>query len=111
VRRGWVRQAVTDDAGAFDVGNLSLFALMWLVLGVVPYMCLMVGVAAFVPTVKFDPKPLGIAVAAVCGGFATAIGALGAYRRLADNGTGKPPGVVTTTTATQTATTVAPQGN
>lgn len=90
-RRGaWIHSAITDDNGEVDVGNLGLFALIGLVLGVIPLLCAGViahGVLAACCRVDlpFDAQALGIAVGAVCSGFATAIGGWGAARRLADN--------------------------
>jgi hypothetical protein len=101
IKRGWILDAITDDSGAIDVGNLGLFILIGLVLGVIPFMCAGALTKAVLSIWKvdfnFDPQTLGVAVGAVCGGFATAIGGWGAARRLADN-----KGAVTNATSTTT---------
>src|SRR5271168_26252 len=84
-----VHSAVTDDNGAIDVGNLGLFVLIGLVLSAIPFVCAMVLARALLAIWKidfpFDVQALGIAIGAICSGFATAIGGWGAARRLADN--------------------------
>jgi uncharacterized membrane protein YadS len=89
---------MTDPDGEWDVGNVGLFALVVLVIGVIPTMILMAFLSAY-GGVKFDIQALGLAVGSVCGGFAAALGALGAFRRLTDNPPAQPAPAVTTTTA------------
>lgn len=89
-RRHWVQSAITDDNGEIDVGNLGLFLLIALVVGAVPFACAMVLARAVLAAAwrvdfPFDVQSLGIAIGAICSGFATAIGGWGAARRLADN--------------------------
>ena len=104
----WIRESITDDRGIADVAYVSLFGVMVAVLGSILFMCLFSGIAYWrcvevlttAPQVlcRFDPQPLGIAVGAVCGGFATALGGLAAYMAATRRIRG------TTTTATATAT-------
>lgn len=104
---------MTDPDGEWDVGNVGLFALVVLVIGVIPIMLLMAFLGAYGTGVKFDIQGLGVAIGAVCAGFATALGALGAFRRLADNAPPQPVPVVTTTTdrpGQVTTTTAVPAG-
>lgn len=86
----WLRGALTDDRGQWDVAFIALFAVGLAVFLTIPFICLLSAAAYFrcVPYVRegavvaacvFDPQPLGIAIGAVCGGFATSIGALAAY--------------------------------
>jgi uncharacterized membrane protein len=77
------RSAITNKDGEVNVGYLSLFALVALVVGVIPLMCL----GTFLSFHKsatgvFDVQGLGAGVGMVCGGFATALGALGVYMKL-----------------------------
>lgn len=74
------REAITED-GVVDVAYLALFWLMVMVLGAITFACVMTA-AAFLRCTgacTFDPQPLGIAVGAICTGFATALGALAGY--------------------------------
>lgn len=102
----WIRESITDDRGIADVAYVSLFGVMIAVLGSILFMCLVSGIAYgrcvevldVNPQVlcRFDPQPLGIAVGAVCGGFATALGGLAAYMAA----TRRPRGSTVTATAT-----------
>lgn len=74
----WLGRALTDTRGEPDVGNLGLFVLVVVIIGAIPFICIMSAVSAFFPSVKFDPQPVGVAVGAVCGGFAAALGAYAA---------------------------------
>ena len=75
------RSAVTDADGAVDSGYLAMFVLMLVVVGVVPVMCIGTFVSMYFDTAhKFDVQSLGIGVGAVCGGFATTVGAVGMFR-------------------------------
>jgi hypothetical protein len=96
------REAVTDSDGQVDVAYLSLFWVLISVLGSITFACVMtwvsysrcvpaaaqiVGIAptqTVIPAVVciFDPQPLGIAIGAICGGFAAAITSLAAYMGL-----------------------------
>ena len=74
----WLGRALTDPHGEPDIGNLGLFALMLLVIGAIPFSSCMMVIAALYPTFKFDVQAYGLAVAAICGGFATALAAYAA---------------------------------
>jgi hypothetical protein len=102
----WICSTLTDGEGRFDVAYVSLFGVMGAVIGSIAVMCAMSIVAymrctpivretAALVTCTYDPQPLGIAIAAVCGGFATALGALAGYMLA----TRSRPGVTTTTVA------------
>jgi len=70
---GIFRSAVTESDGVtINVGYLALFWLMVVVLGVIP-------VLVVLALLDIDVQPIGIAVGAVCGGFATALGSLGFF--------------------------------
>lgn len=78
---GIFRQAITDTDGLVDVAYLALFWVMVVVLGAIFFVCAM-SLAAFIrckENCAFDPQPVGIAIGAICSGFATALGALGLY--------------------------------
>jgi len=86
----WIRSTLTDDNGRFDVAYVSLFGVMGAVIGAIGVMCVLSAFAFYrcVPVVRetvalvtcsYDPQPLGIAIGAACGGFATALGALAGY--------------------------------
>jgi hypothetical protein len=68
---------MTDPDGEWDVGNVGLFALLVIIIGAIPIMIVM-------SLFHYDVQPLGIAIGAVCAGFATALGALAAFRRSTD---------------------------
>lgn len=82
------REAVVDERGQVDVANLALFWLMVSVLGAITFACGMsflswlAACRGLAQQCAYDPQPLGIAVAAICGGFGVALGALGSYMRL-----------------------------
>lgn len=69
----WLRDAVTDAHGDFDVANIGVAVLIAMTIGA----CV---VACYALLAGKDPQPLGVAVGAIFGGFATALGALGVYR-------------------------------
>lgn len=73
-----IGEAIRDSQGQVDVANLALFWLMTSVLGSITFICAMV-VWAFYTNRPFDPQPIGIAVASISGGFASALAALGIY--------------------------------
>ena len=85
----WIRESISDEHGVADVAYVSLFIIVFAVLGAIAFVCLMSAVSFCMchelpmttpPTLcRFDPQPLGIAVGAICTGFATALGALAAY--------------------------------
>lgn len=108
----WIREAVTDENGVTDVAYVSIIWILAVALGAVTaivcvavvsyFRCYAVadvggGIRAQVPC-TFDPQPVGIAVGAVFGGFATALGALAGY--MAATRRREPPRPVTTTTTT-----------
>jgi hypothetical protein len=75
------REAITDTDGIVDVSYLALFWVLVSVLGAITFVCVMTLVAFLrcSSNCAFDPQPLGIAVGAICTGFATALGALAGY--------------------------------
>jgi hypothetical protein len=86
----WLRSCLTDRDGSYDIAYVSMFGVCITVLGAIPFMCIMAGVSYWhcIPVYQesgsvvqcvFDPQPLGFAIGAVAGGFATALGALAAY--------------------------------
>ena len=72
------QEAIRDEHGLVDVAYLSLYWLMAHVLGAIVFVCVL-ALWAFWRNDTFDPQALGIAIGAICGGFATALGALAAY--------------------------------
>lgn len=75
------RSAISNDQGEVDAGYLAMAVLMVIVTGAIPAMCIGTFVAMwFDPAHKFAVQDLGIGIGAVCGGFATAIGAVGVFR-------------------------------
>jgi hypothetical protein len=77
-RAHWLRSALTDEHGQFDIAYIGMGALIVIVLGAIPSLLLM-AVWALYAGRAFDPQPLGIAIGAVCGGFAAALGSLAGY--------------------------------
>jgi len=85
----WIKSTLTDDGGRYDVAYVSLFYIMGAVVGAIAVMCTVSTAAYFrcqvftvngvIVNCTFDPQPLGIAIGAACGGFATALGALAGY--------------------------------
>jgi hypothetical protein len=85
----WLREAISDQDGVADVAYISVFVVAGAVLGAIIFVCLLTAIAyirctevlAINPPVlcRFDPAPLGTAIGLICGGFATAIGALAGY--------------------------------
>lgn len=75
------REAIVDASGQVDVAYLALFWVMVSVLSAIAFVCLM-SAAVFLRCTQncaFDPQPLGMAIGAICAGFATALGALAGY--------------------------------
>lgn len=94
------RGAITDRDGLIDSGYLGAFFVMAVVVGAVPFMCLLSAFTLyFSPTHSVDVQALGVGIGAVCAGFATAIGAVGLFRM------GDRPRTGTTTTTTASAAT------
>jgi hypothetical protein len=80
-----IRRAITESDGeTVNVGYMSLFWLMVVVLGVIPLMCVVSVYAAAKNPDKIPEivQSLGMGVGAACGGFATALAALGVYIKL-----------------------------
>ncbi len=85
----WIRSTLTDDDGRYDVAFVSLFCVMGAVVNTIVTMCVVSTFAylrcrsfevnGVIVNCTYDPQPLGIAIGAVCGGFATALGALAGY--------------------------------
>lgn len=73
------REAITDDHDQLDVGRLALFAVMWIVLGAIPWVLVLASVALATGKPLAELWGVGAAVGAICTGFAAAIAALGAY--------------------------------
>jgi hypothetical protein len=63
------RSAVTAADGTVNVGYLSLFWIMIVVLNVIPWMCVFTAVDAFGYNRPFDVRSLGYGVGAVCADF------------------------------------------
>lgn len=80
----WLRDAVTDDRGDFDVANMGVAVVIAMTVGAVTVACVALLLGK-------DPQPLGVAVGAIFAGFATALGALGVYR-WGDRRAPPPPG-------------------
>lgn len=82
------REAIVDEKGQVDVVNVALFWLMLTVLGAITFACVMsffswlASCRGAAHQCSYDPQSLGIAVGAICTGFSTAVGAVGAYMRL-----------------------------
>jgi len=77
------RSAITEKDGVtVDVGYLSLFIIMWIVLGVIPVMTAgAVWEAISADKHIFPYAELGKGVGMVTAAFAAALGALGVYRK------------------------------
>ena len=75
---GWLKGAATDERGNYDAAYISLLVLAAMVALTTLYSLVMIALAWHTGK-AYDPLPLGGAVAAVCGGFATALGALAGY--------------------------------
>jgi hypothetical protein len=74
----WLHRLVSDDHGEPDIGRLAVLVLIGMVVGSVAAIIVMDAYALHTGR-KFDPTPIGVAVGAICGGFSTALGALGLY--------------------------------
>lgn len=102
----WIRESVTDSNGQYDVAFVSLFGVGAATIGAIPFMCFMAWLSWLrcVPSDKvscsFDPQPLGIAIGAAAGGFATAVAALAAYMAATRKPVASQPQTITTATAT-----------
>lgn len=75
------REAISDTDGVVDVSYLALFWVMCSVLGAITFLSAM-AVTVFwrcKHDCAFDMQAFGIAVGAICTGFATALGGLAAY--------------------------------
>jgi hypothetical protein len=90
IEGNWLQQAMKDNEGDYDVAYVALFGVALAVFLTLPFLCIMSMISYFrcVPIIKdgitpiicnFDPQPLGIAIGAVCGGFATALASLAGY--------------------------------
>lgn len=88
----WVRSSLTDISGAWDIAYVSLGAVMLTVIISILTMTAMSVAAYFscsdilnkdgsavLKVCVYDPQPLGFAIGATCGGFATALAALAGY--------------------------------
>lgn len=75
---GWLKGAATDERGYYDAAYISLLVLAAMVALTTVYSLVMIALAWHTGK-AYDPLPLGGAVAAVCGGFATALASLSAY--------------------------------
>jgi hypothetical protein len=78
------REAVVDANGQVDVANLGFYWVTVHVLGAIVFVCAMSAwsFARCEAHCTFDPQPLGVAVVAILGGYATTLAALGTYMRL-----------------------------
>lgn len=87
------RSAITGDDGTVDPGYLAIYGVMFAVLGVIPFMCLIAAIAMFLdPAHTADLQGLGIGIGSLCTGAGVVIGAVGAFR-MGDKG--RPPPTVT----------------
>jgi hypothetical protein len=80
-----IRKAITEaDGQTLNVGYLSLFWLFIAVIGAVQIEALLAIIASIRTPDKIAEilQSLGVAVGATCGGFATALTALGVYIKL-----------------------------
>lgn len=81
MKRSVFRSAITKGDGEVDSGYLAMFVLMILVTGTIPAMCIGAFASMWMRADHvFLVQDLGIGIGAVCGGFATAIGAIGMFR-------------------------------
>jgi hypothetical protein len=79
--KGIMESAITGSDGEVDAGYLALFWLMWLIIGVIPLMVLGSFYAMYHHATRvFDAQGLGVGIGAICGGFAAAVGGIGAFR-------------------------------
>ena len=86
----WYKEPLTDRAGYWDIGNISVCALLVLIIGAIPtILWVWVWSVTQTPPRPIDVIPIGTSIAAICGGFGTALAALGMYLRMMqgrDNG-------------------------
>lgn len=75
---GWLKGAATDERGLWDAAYISLMVLAAMVALTVVYEMVMIALA-WRTGKAYDPQPLGLAVGAICAGFASALGALAGY--------------------------------
>lgn len=92
------RSAISDANGGVNVGYLSLFWIMIVVLNVIPLMCTMAVIEAYFGGEHhaFNFKDLGTGIRDVTFGFSTALGALGLF--LWGDSRNTPVAMTTTTT-------------
>ena len=116
----WLREAISDEGGLADIAYISIAWLVAVMAGSVLFLCVMSavsytrcteivevgqGVRSAIPC-KYDPNPLGLAIAACLGAFGSPIGALALYMAQTRRNPQAPkPG---TTVATATVTTTPP---
>ena len=90
-----IREAITDENGQVDVSYLAMFWVMISVLSAIVFICVMTvivyyrcqpapaqvlgGVLVPATVCQIDVQSLGVAIGAICGGFAAAIGGLATY--------------------------------
>jgi hypothetical protein len=125
----WLREAISDSDGLADMAYISIAGLVGIMVGSVVFLCAMSavsyarctevvdvgqGVRSAIPC-KYDPNPLGIAIAACLAAFGSPIGALALYmgqtRRAVNPGKVAPPAGTVTATATVTPAAPIEEGN
>lgn len=80
---GVLKQITTEaDNQTHDFGLVAMTLVLAMVLGSIPWILVQSLVAQVWPEHKFDAMGVGTAIGAICSGFALALGALGAYRKL-----------------------------
>jgi hypothetical protein len=94
---GFFRDLLSDDHGHWDIGYVSMFVLIGMILGVIPLMC-GVMLVQFIwypdgtpPIHRFDVLTLGKAVALITGAFTGPLAALAAYILAMKQRTQTPP--------------------
>ena len=75
------RSAISGPDSEVDAGYLALYAIMAVVITVIPLITVAtIWFAALDPLHKLDVQALGIGIGSICGGFGVAVGAVGAFR-------------------------------
>lgn len=115
----WLREAISDENKQADMAYVAIGALIGTLIGSVGFLCMMSaisyyncqeivdvgqGIRASVRC-KYDPNPLGIAIAACIAAFGSPIGALAGYMVATRRREPPKPPDTSTTTATATVTT------
>lgn len=75
----WLRSALTDEHGQYDIAYIGMGALVLIVLGAIPWVLVLASIALAYSRPLSDLWGVGAAIGAICGGFAAALGALAGY--------------------------------